>query len=293
MAYMELIKQLEEGTITPEEAVRQYEHPGTFIGDINSEVECLPLVCGFPSIEEYQYLRQGKPDLTVIAARPGHGKTALACQIASNVSEHSNVLLFSLEMSKEELKNRFLAQETGRSIKHLKMVKPELLRAANERIKKKRILVDDTNGLDIGQLMSRAVDFSRQGNLSLVVVDYLQIITIGKQGLKAELVSEITQKLKALARRINCPVLALAQMNRSFDGRVADNPQAEPFMSDIADSSGVEKCADCVICLHKPHDDLVRAFVLKNRNGAAKNFSLTFRGETLKFIDRGTVGDRL
>lgn len=282
-----ILQSLSEDRITPEEALEKLEVPGEMIGDIKSDFAFDPLRCGFTVVEDNQYIRANQPDLIIVAGRPGSGKTAFASQVALNVSAYSPVHNFSLEMTGKQLKERYISQLTGRGLRQLRYVREDLLKPALETISKHHLKVDDTNGLDINVLMQRAIDFNRRNKLGLIVVDYLQIVTTTKQGLKTDTVGEVAVKLKALAKTLNVPVLALAQMNRGFDYRLTENPEAEPIMADLADSSALEKWADVVLCLHRPYPGLVKVFCLKNRNGPTENFKLKFKGEIMKFEDMG------
>jgi replicative DNA helicase len=297
----EIEKAVRDKTISPEQALAAYELPGRHISAIECAFEVEPLKCGFKAIEDRLYLRKNRPDLSVIAARPGHGKTSLVCQIALNVSKHSNVLVFSLEMGAASLKERFLAVELDKPLKKLNLLTKEQVQAVNKRLESYRLVIDDTNSLHINEIVSRARARHKISPLSLVVVDYIQIVRTNGLRSKAEEVNLIAEQLKTLAKELNCPILAVAQNNRNIDGRgsYVDYKSGElkratntrPLMSDLADASGIEKWADFIAFIDRPFlTDRTRPgeadiFVVKNRNGVVDDFVLAFSGELTKFFD--------
>jgi replicative DNA helicase len=280
-------------TMTPEELLNGETLPGTHIADIEIEYDNHALPCGFEFIEQQKYIRRNKPDLIIIAARPGCGKTALACQLAVNVAKHSPVLLFSLEMTKSQLATRLQALELERSINKLHLLKDTERANFKNKLQQLNLRIDDTNALNINALMNRAITMHQQQPLGLIIVDYLQIVNSGVQRTKAEEVFLVAEKLKTLAKDCNCPVIALAQMNRNVEGRSAYQKDPKPMMSDLADSAGIEKWADFIMFIHRPYlidknmpKDIVNCFVAKNRNGDTQNFDLSFSGEIVKFFNR-------
>lgn len=266
----------------------------TRLADITPTLNEESLRCAFPTIERYGYLRRAQPDLVILAARPGHGKTALACQLAMEVSKHSHVAFFSLEMSKEQLKTRQIAQDADRSIKSLKYIPAAELANKVEYHSRLNFDIDDTNGLDVHELCQRALALNDENPIDLLVVDYLQIVASEGKRSKTEEIGYVTERLKTLAKRLGCPVLALAQMSRAIESRRADaraqghDPRMViPTMSDLADSSSLEKWADVILFLDKDQDESneVTVHVAKNRHGEAKEFTMKFSGSILKFYD--------
>lgn len=284
-----LIQKVRDGEIDPKEAVEVSEDTFTSIGDVDILLGERPLKCGFATIENYAYLREKSPDLVILAARPGQGKTALACQISWGVSKHSTVALFSLEMNKEQLKTRMIAGEVDTNIKRLNTADPAKLHHALELFKTVPLMIDDSNGLHIDALVHRALELHRKKPLGLVVVDYLQIVTVHNKRSKAEEIEYVTERLKGLAQQIGAPVLALAQMNREIEKRRADNPTAAPVMSDLMGSSGIERWADVILCLERDahNENLAQVYALKNRHGESKDFKMGFSGTIVKFFDNG------
>lgn len=272
--------------------MEQFESPGANLCDIDGFFETKALRCGFPFFEFHQYLRENQPDLVVIAARPGVGKTSFACQIGMNVGTQFPVHMFSLEMTKEQLSQRMLSLHSGKPRGHLFSLPGPDRKRLQEQMSKYAFKIDDTNGLAINELISRTVSRHRRTPLGLVIVDYMQIVNTAGMRSKAEEVGFVAESLKSLAKTIHAPVLVLAQMNRMFDSRVADNPTAQPIMADLADSAGIEKWADVVICLHRPKDypNTVKGYTLKNRNGVGLDFEMRFDGALTKFIDEFVEG---
>ena len=273
------------------------ESPGILLGDIEVSFDTASLPIDFETIEEMEYFRAGQPDLVLIGARPAVGKSALLCQIAYNLSKHSNVHLFSLEMDRKQIKRRLVALQAESSIKILRNMSVGDIRRAAEAVRQCKLFIDDTNGLDVNTLCSRVLSRHRHHPVSAVFVDYLQIV--GQAGRsKNEEVDTVAKKLKELALEIKAPVIAAAQMNRNIEGRVTNarnKDVVEPMMSDFADSSGLEKWADVAIFLHKrfvngvPSPNQVGFFVKKNRHGQVKDILLHFEPTILKFFDRGLL----
>ena len=265
--------------------------PAQQIADIQVDLDVEPLECGFKSFAQYMYLRKNRSDIITIGARPGVGKSAMAMQIAMGVAQHSPVLAFSIEMSKDQLKGRLLTMATGRSAAQLKHPSNrDLIALANERFRTQQMYIDDQNSITIDLLCSRAHTFARKRGLALVVVDYLQIVNTKSGRSKAEEIAFVMERLKGLAKDLNIPILLLAQMNRQFDMRLSEDPEARPVMSDLADGSAIEKWSDVVMCMHKPYDHTVNIYLLKNRHGVQKDLSFGFSGELTKFIDHGDAG---
>lgn len=289
----EILEKLNQGLISPEEAVKQFELPSYHIGDIEVDLDQEPLPCGFKSFEEMHYLRKNRPDLYVLAGVPGGGKTALAAQIASQVADNLPVLFYSLEMSKEQLKERFLAQETNRAIKFLKTVPEPLLAKAKSKLKSKKLYLDDASDLDIDVICSRTIDFAKRYPLSLVLVDYVQIVPVKKENILTAQIKEIMVKLKVTARKINAPILVLSQYNRGFETRLADNPNAEPMKMDLAESSFLERVADGIYGLCPIQHGTLKLKCIKFRHGEQRDIRFEFVGPSLRFIDCGIDGGGL
>lgn len=275
-----------------DERLRRAQCPAVAIGDIDFDTDNSALPCGFSEVERYKYLRQRQPDLVVVAARPGVGKTAFALQLATNVARASGpVLFFSLEMDRRQLKQRLVALQSETSINKLHLLKEAKKVEIREYFSALPLSIDDEPSLAINVLMARAIATNKRTPLSLIVVDYLQIVRADSTRSKADEVAEIAEKLKVLAKELKVPIMALAQMNRNVEGRSMYSKDPRPMMSDLADSAGIEKWSDVIMFLHRPElinksrPGEVDVFVVKNRHGATEDFRLGFSGEITKFYD--------
>lgn len=224
-------------------------------------------------------------DLVIIAARPAMGKTALVLNMAlKNVEQNKGVIIFSLEMPAEQLMLRMLAAKTSIPLQNLR--KGNLddqqwsnLSAAFEDLNKKKLFVDDNGSVNINQLRARVRKLAQneENNISLIVIDYLQLMQ-GTGGKDRHLeVSEISRGLKMLAREMKVPVVALSQLNRGLENR----PDKRPMLSDLRESGSIEQDADIIMFVYR--DD-----VYKERDEARKEKEAKDRGEEYKstFINK-------
>lgn len=273
----------------------QFESPGASLADIPAVFSSKSLPIGLPTLEEAEYFRDSEPDVVIIGARPGGGKSAMLCQLAYNLALHAPVHMFSLEMSAGQLKSRLMSHAAEKPIRQLKSSRLAL-DLANRDLKTRKLYIDDTNGLSINDLYARAVAYHKRHGTKAVFVDYLQIINTNKGNTRADQVGHISQMLKQLAKELKCPVIAAAQLNRNIEGRVANAKRKEdvfPIMSDIAESSKIEAWADVVMVLQRqfingqPDSSRIGGYILKNRHGPPRDFKLEFKGDIFKFIDRG------
>jgi len=216
-------------------------------------------------------------DLLILAARPSMGKTALAVTIAANAaavpaseheakrlkSENYAVAVFSLEMSAEQLGMRLLSAESRIGSDELRRGElrdedwPRVV-AASQQLAERSLFVDDTPALTIGALRSRARRLMRTHGLSLLVVDYLQLLRgsgVSNQQNRVQEISEITQGLKAIAKELNLPVLALSQLSRAVESR----EDKRPILSDLRESGSIEQDADVVMFIHREEYYLSRS----------------------------------
>jgi replicative DNA helicase len=238
-------------------------------------------------------------DLIVVAGRPSMGKTAFAMNLAENVllneDNEGAVLIFSLEMPGESLTTRLLSgmckidQQKVRS----GMLKDNELKQIfeeGERLKNKPLYIDDSSLLSPMELLakSRRLHRSEENGLSLIVVDYLQLMQVpGSTENRVNQISEISRSLKSLARELNVPVIALSQLNRGVDSR----PNRRPIMSDLRDSGAIEQDADVILFLYRDEvynedsDQGNKAEVIigKQRNGPIGTCYLTFLKEYTRF----------
>lgn len=191
-------------------------------------------------------------DLWILAARPAMGKTTLAMNIANNVSaQGKEVLIFSLEMSKEQLTKRLVSAASGipygvlRSGDFQEHNWPQLS-AGVQKLKGRKIHIVDIAGIDVNHALAIARKFSRNGNLGLIVIDYLQLMT-AKSESRFDEVSQVSRKLKAMAKTISCPVLALSQLSREVEKRKPPIPNN----SDLRESGQIEQDADIISFIYR------------------------------------------
>ena len=244
-------------------------------------------------------------DFLILAARPSMGKTALALNIVQNVAlrahkkiggEPRSVAFFSLEMSKEQLVNRMLCAEAGIDSQRLRVGEMgdkdwDALWGACDLMSKAKIYIDDTAGITVMDMRSRARRLKAEHGLDLIVVDYLQLMQgSGKRnnsGDRQQEVSEISRSLKALARELDVPVLALSQLSRSVEARQVKRP----MLSDLRESGSLEQDADIVAFLYREdyynpetenkHTELI---IAKHRNGPVDTVNLFFHKQFTKFV---------
>ncbi len=244
-------------------------------------------------------------DFIILAARPSMGKTALALNIVQNVALRAHkkvggnprsVAFFSLEMSKEQLVNRMLCAEAGIDSQRLRVGEMgdkdwDALWSACDAMSKAHIYIDDTAGITAMEMRSRARRLKAEHGLDLIIVDYLQLMQgSGKRnnsGDRQQEVSEISRSLKALARELNVPVLALSQLSRGVEARQVKRP----MLSDLRESGSLEQDADIVAFLYREdyynpetenkHTELI---IAKHRNGPVDTVNLFFQKQYTKFV---------
>ncbi len=244
-------------------------------------------------------------DLIIIAARPGMGKTALTLSMARNIAVEHNipVAFFSLEMSSVQLITRLISSETGLSSEKLRtgnLAKHEWeqLNVKVKGLEKAPLFIDDTPSLSIFDLRAKARRLSSQHGIQLIIVDYLQLMTAGgsqKGGNREQEISTISRNLKALAKELNVPVIALSQLSRAVETRGGSK---RPLLSDLRESGAIEQDADIVSFIYRPEyykidewDDEDRTptagqaefIVSKHRNGGLDEIRLKFIGHLGRF----------
>ncbi len=239
-----------------------------------------------------------KSDLFILAARPSMGKTALALNLAHNIAVQSSqpVLIFSLEMSKEQLVDRMLAMESGVDAWALRTgnltdADFEKIGQAMGTLSEAQIFIDDSPGITVSDLRTKARREAHQRELGLIIVDYLQLMSGGSRffgdGNRVQEISEISRGLKGIARELNLPVLALSQLSRSVESR---NPQI-PQLADLRESGSIEQDADVVAFIYRedyynPETDrrnITDIFIKKHRNGPTGAAELYFDREKQRF----------
>ena len=237
-----------------------------------------------------------KGNLVIVAGRPSMGKTALALNMASHVSVHMQlpVAVFSMEMSSEELAMRILSShgrldQQGLRTGRLKNEDFSRLSRAMGELAQVPLFIDETPALNPLDLRSRARRLYRQyGGLGLIVVDYLQLMAGTSAGEnRATEISEISRSLKALAKELHVPVVALSQLNRSLEQR----PNKRPVMSDLRESGAIEQDADVILFIYRdevynedsPDKGIAEIIIGKQRNGPTGTVRLTFLGHYTRF----------
>ena len=251
---------------------------------------------GFSKLDEITLGFQ-KSDLIVIAGRPSMGKTSFAFNIAENIVQKTDltVLIFSMEMSSEQVVRRFISSIANIDLQRLLRGKLqeedwEGVDKALTILSKKNILVDDTPALSPTELRSRSRRVKRENkDLAMIIVDYIGLMQVhNRSDNRVAEISEISRSLKALAKELDVPVVALSQLNRA----VASRPNKRPILSDLRDSGAIEQDADVIALLyrHEYYDknDLenkgkAEINIAKQRNGPTRATSLAFRGSVAKF----------
>lgn len=274
------------------------------IQEISNKDGLSGITTGFTKLDELTSGWQPS-DLIIIAARPGMGKTALTLTMARNIAVDGNnaVAFFSLEMSSVQLITRLISSETGLSSHKLRTGKLEKheweqLNVKVKDLEKAPLFIDDTPSLSIFDLRAKARRLASQHDLKIIMIDYLQLMTAGgtnKNGNREQEISMISRNLKALAKELNVPVIALSQLSRAVESRGGSK---RPLLSDLRESGAIEQDADIVSFIFRPEyykidewDDEERSptagqgefIVAKHRNGGLENIRLKFIGELGKF----------
>ena len=238
-------------------------------------------------------------DLILVAARPSMGKTAFVLNIAQHVAFKQNrtVAIFSLEMSKEQLVNRLFSLES--------YVDAQLLRTGNLKdsdwekliegagtIGRSNLIIDDTPGISISEMRSKCRKYKMEHNLDLIIIDYLQLMSGsvgGRNESRQQEISDISRSLKALARELSVPVIALSQLSRAVEQR----PDHRPMLSDLRESGAIEQDADVVMFIYRDdyynkdteHVNEAEIIIAKQRNGPIGTVTLTWLPQYTKFAN--------
>ena len=226
-------------------------------------------------------------DLILIAARPSMGKTAFVLNLAQYIAVRNKVptAIFSLEMSKDQLVNRILSMESkvdSQSMRtgNLSGADWEKLVESAGIISEAPLMIDDTPGISIADLRSKCRKFKLEQGLGLVIIDYLQLMSGGRHSeSRQQEISEISRSLKALAREINAPVIALSQLSRACETR----PDHRPMLSDLRESGAIEQDADVVMFIYR--DDYYNKDA-KQRNGPIGTVELVWLPDYTKFANK-------
>jgi replicative DNA helicase len=236
-------------------------------------------------------------DLVIVAGRPSMGKTTMAINMAENVALNpdvkGSVLIFSMEMPSEQLMTRMLSSVGGvalHDIRSGRISEQDWVRitSATSMLAEARLFIDESPGLSPTEMRARARRVKREHGLDMVVVDYLQLMQVhGSKENRATEISEISRGLKALAKELNVPVIALSQLNRSVEQR----ENKKPVMSDLRESGAIEQDADMILFIYReevydkntPRKGEADIDLAKHRNGETGYFTLTFQGQFTRF----------
>ncbi|MCL4791874.1 MAG: replicative DNA helicase [Gammaproteobacteria bacterium] len=252
------------------------------------------LPTGFTKLDEFTAGLQGG-DLIIIAGRPSMGKTSFALNIAENAAlgARKSAAVFSMEMSVEQLAFRMVSSLGRVDQSHLRNGRfsdddwPRI-NGAIQQMQEAPIYIDDTPAMTPTEVRARARRLQRERGLDLIVVDYLQLMRVaGASENRATEISEISRGLKALARELNVPIIALSQLNRSVESRT----DKKPVMSDLRESGAIEQDADLILFIYRdevynadsPRKGIADIHIAKQRNGPIGEFPLTFLGRFTKF----------
>ncbi len=252
---------------------------------------------GFKALD-YKTAGLQPSDLILVAARPSMGKTAFVLNILDNVGvrQRRPCMIFSLEMSREQLVNRMLSMESLVDADKLRKGSltdedwGELINAV-DRVSDANIVIDDTPGITAGELRSKCRKQKLEKGLDLVIIDYLQLMSANGRGSESrqQEISDISRSLKAVAREMKCPVIALSQLSRAVEQR----PDHRPMLSDLRESGAIEQDADIVMFLYRdeyynkdtdhPHE--AEVIIAKQRNGPIGTVILGWQAEYTRFVN--------
>lgn len=245
-----------------------------------------------------------RSDLIMLAARPSMGKTALALNIAQQAAlkGKGRVLIFSLEMPKEQLGQRLLSIESRVDMQKIKTGRLERsdwdqLYLAIDKLSKAEIYIDDTPGINVLEIKNKARRLKAEKGLDLIVVDYLQLMSFeGRAESRQQEITAISRFLKQLAREMDCPVLVLSQLSRAPEQRT----DHRPILSDLRESGSIEQDADIVMFLYRdeyynPNTDkpnICEVHIAKQRSGPTGVVELTWLGKYTRFVDTSRLPER-
>ena len=258
------------------------------------------ITTGFSKLDEMTSGMQ-KSDLIILAARPAMGKTAFALSLARNaaVKGKASVMIFSLEMAKEQLTQRLLSMESKVDLQTLKTGRLERrdwddLNVALDILSNSNIHIDDTAGISIMEMKSKCRRLKAEAGLDLVIIDYLQLMNPeGKADSRTQEISVISRNLKLLARELDCPVLVLSQLSRAPEQRT----DHRPMLSDLRESGSIEQDADIVIFLYRDEyynkEDTEKpgeceVIVAKHRSGPTGSVDVAWIERYTQFKDKAS-----
>ncbi len=258
-------------------------------------------ITGVPSgFVELDYKTAGfhGSDLVLIAARPAMGKSAFALNIATNAAVRANVpvVIFSLEMSKEQMVNRILCSEAmvdSNKVRTGKLEEDDWTKLAGSigPLSESEIYIDDTPGISVMEIRAKCRKLKLEKNIGMVVIDYLQLVqgSNKRNGSREQEISEISRSLKILAKELNVPVIALSQLSRAVEQR----PDHRPMLSDLRESGAIEQDADIVMFLYRDDyynqdsekKDIAEVIIAKHRGGSLGTVELLWLGSYTKFVN--------
>jgi replicative DNA helicase len=272
------------------EAIEKLQELAEHEGDITG------IPTGFKDFDEKTAGLQDS-DLIIVAGRPSMGKTTLAMNIAENaaIKHEKPVAIFSMEMSAQQLVRRMFSslgqidQNKLRTGNLDDLDWPKLTSAMNL-LHKSHIFIDETPSLSPAELRARARRLKREHDIGLIVVDYLQLMAVpGTRENRATEIAEISRSLKAIAKELHLPVIALSQLNRALEQR----PNKRPVMADLRESGSIEQDADLIVFIYRdevynedsPEKGKAEIIIGKHRNGPTGTVVLTFQGHWLRFLN--------
>ena len=258
-------------------------------------------ITGVPSgFTELDYKTAGfhGSDLVLIAARPAMGKSAFALNIATNAAVRANVpvVIFSLEMPKEQTVNRILCSEAmvdSNKVRTGKLEEDDWTKLAGSigPLSDAEIYIDDTPGISVMEIRAKCRKLKLEKNIGMVVIDYLQLVqgSNRRNGSREQEISEISRSLKILAKELNVPVIALSQLSRAVEQR----PDHRPMLSDLRESGAIEQDADIVMFLYRDDyynkdsekKDIAEVIIAKHRGGSLGTIELLWLGNYTKFVN--------
>ncbi len=275
------------------QVIDSYYEQITYLQEHRGEVVGVPT--GFRDLDEITGGLQ-RSDLIILAARPSVGKTSLCLSLAYNVATQyqGTVGIFSLEMSREQLVQRLLAMDTRIDTHrlrtgHIRESELQIVMEAMGRLASVPIYIEDTPGLSVMEVRSKARRLQAQAGVDLLIIDYLQLMQGRRTDNRVQEVSEISRGLKALARELNVPVLALSQLSRAVEGRTSH----VPMLSDLRESGSIEQDADIVMFIYREElyekdtdkKGIAEIHIAKHRNGPIGVVPLRFDATTTRFMD--------
>ncbi|NWG20022.1 MAG: replicative DNA helicase [Chloroflexi bacterium] len=275
------------------QVIDAYYEQINYLQEHRGEVVGLPT--GFRDLDQITGGLQ-RSDLIILAARPGVGKTSLIMSIAYNIATQyqGTVGIFSLEMSRDQLVQRLLSMDTTIDTHRLRLGQlredeMERVIGAMGRLAATPIYIEDTAGLSIMDVRSRARRLQAQAGVDLIIIDYLQLMQGRRTDNRVQEVSEISRGLKALARELNVPVIALSQLSRAVEGRTSH----VPMLSDLRESGSIEQDADIVMFIYREElydsntdkKGIAEIHIAKHRNGPVGVVPMRFDPSTTRFMD--------